>query len=373
MAITIKEVTTKSDIKKFVDFQFELYSSSPNWVPPLHADEMKSLMPEENPAFDFCDAKFWLAYNNNKVVGRIGGIINKKHNEKMGVSMARFSRMEFIDDHEVSAALINKVIEWAKEKKMTGIHGPLGFTNLDHQAVLIEGFDFLPSVASEFHMSYYMHHFDTLGLEKEIDWLEFRLTIEDQVPPKAVQMAELIKKRYGFSVKTYKSVKELMPFAPDMFKVLNNAFSELFSVIPFDDKMSQFYIKKYIPMLNPKFVKVVFDKDNQLIGFVIGVPSLSKAMQKAKGKLFPFGFLHIMRALKRPKVVDLFLTAVEPHYQNMGLTAVIFCDLYQTCIDNGVNYFETTGMIESNQKAIQNWKYFQHIQHKRKRCYIKML
>jgi len=338
----------------------------------MRKDELKSLSPETNPAFDFCSAQFWLVLKNDKVVGRVGGIINRRYIEKTGRKLARITRMEFVDDMDVSGALLNTVEQWAREYGMHGVHGPLGFTNLDHQAVLVEGFDYLPSVASEYHHAYYLQHFEQHGYAKEIDWLEFRLTIEKTPPEKEAKMAEMIKKRYGFEVRTFRRIKELMPYAPQLFNVLNHAFSELFGVVSFDDKMSQFYIKKYITFLNPRFVKVVFDKEKELVGFVIGVPSLSRAMQKAKGRLFPFGLFHILKALKNPTEIDLFLTAVEPKYQNQGLTAVLFIDLYQTCIDSGVQYFETTGMLEDNHKAIQNWKYFNHIQHKRKRCFIKM-
>ncbi|MDD5571529.1 MAG: N-acetyltransferase [Bacteroidales bacterium] len=373
MSVEIKEVITRKDIRQFVDFQFELYKDSEYWVPPLKADEVKSLLPGHNPAFGFCKSKFWLAYKDNKCVGRIGGIINEKYIEKINEKIARFSRIEFVDDFEVSAKLLETAEKWAKEQGMTAIHGPLGFTNLDHQAILIEGFDYLPSVASEYHFPYYKEHLEKAGYEKEIDWIEFRLTMPKEIPEKAIKLCETIKKRYNLTAKSFLSTKDLLIYASDMFELLNKAFAELFSVVAFDEKMVQYYKKKYMKMLNPKFVKIVFDADYKVVGFIIGVPSLSKAMQKAKGKLFPFGIFYIMKALKNPKEIDLFLTAVDPQLQGMGLPSILISEQMQTILENGITHVETTGMIETNQKAIQHWKNYEHVQHKRKRCFKKSI
>ena len=371
MSITIKEVQSKQDIKQFIDIQFDIYKGNKFWVPALKKGEMESLMPEKNPAFEFCNAKFWLAFKDGKCVGRIGAIINKKEIEKTGVKLGRITRLEFINDYEVSSKLLETAEKWIKEQGMIGVHGPLGFTNLDHSAILVEGFEHLPSIASEYHLPYYKEHLEKLNYEKEIDWVEFRLTIPE-IPEKALKLADTIKKRYNLTVKTFPSTKDIMPYANDMFDLLNKAFGELFAVVEFDEKMADFYIKKYIPMLNPKFVKLVFDIDKKLVGFIIGVPSLSEAMQKANGKLFPFGIFHLMKALKHPKVADLFLTAVEPQLQGMGLPAILITELQKSFIDNGVAHVETTGIIETNQKAITTWKNYEHIQHKRKRCFKKL-
>lgn len=373
MSITIRQVISKGDIKKFVQFPFDLYKDNAYWVPPIKNDEIKSITPTENPAFNYNKAAFWMVEKDHKVVGRIGAIISPASNEKNNELLCRFTRIEFIDDTEVSKALIDTAIAYAKENGMTGIHGPLGFTNLDHQGMLIEGFEKLPSIASEYHMPYYQKHIEALGFEKEMDWVEFRIKIFKEIPEKAVKLNELIKKRYDLNVIHFETSKELKPYGYKAFHLLNNAFSDLFSFVKMPDDLLEFYINKYIEVLNPKFVKVIEDKDNNVIGFIISLPSLSEAMQKAKGSLMPFGWTYIMKALKHPKVVDLMLTAIHPDWQAQGVSAILITELQKVMIAHGVEYVETTGMIETNDKAINHWKNYEHEQHKRKRCYIKTI
>lgn len=371
MAVTIKEAVSKSDLKAFVNFQFKLYKGDEFWVPPLKSSELKSLLPEVNPSFEFCDAKFWLAYKDGKVVGRIGGIINHRYIEKTGEKLARFSRLEFIDDREVVAELLAVAEKWARDNGMDGIDGPLGFTNLDHQAMLIEGHDYLPSIASEYHKAYYKEHMEALGYDKEMDWIEFRIKVPEEIHPKAQRVADIIQKRGGFTVRSFEKTSELKQFGHELFRLLDTAFKDLFSFVPFNERMIDFYVEKYLPLLNPKFVKVIFDKENAIAGFIISLPSLSKAMQKAKGSLYPFGFVHILKAFKNPDTLDLMLTGVDPKYQSLGLPAFLIVELQKTAHAAGITDVETTGMIETNQKAIGMWKEFDHIQHKRKRCFIK--
>jgi hypothetical protein len=372
MSIIIKPCTTAADFKAFVQFPFDLYKGNKFWVPPMKKDELNSLQPATNPAFANCDAQFWIATDKGKTVGRVGAIINKLHNESTGEELCRVSRIEFIDDKNVSAALLSTAEQWAKEKGMKGIHGPLGFTNLDHQAIMIEGFEHLPSIASEYHLPYYLSHFDAAGYEKEMDWLEFRLKQEKQLPEKALKLNDMIRKRYSLNVVHFSTRGELKAYAHKIFELLNVAFGELFGFVKMDDTLANFYINKYFSILNPKFVKVIEDKDANVIGFIISLPSLSEAMQKANGKLLPFGWWHIMQALKKPKVVDLLLTGIHPSWQAQGVSALLITELSKVLIEHGVEYVETTGMLETNEKAINNWKTFDHIQHKRKRCFRKM-
>jgi GNAT superfamily N-acetyltransferase len=372
MDVVIREVNTPADRKQFVNLPFELYRGNTCWVPPMKADEIKSIDPEGNPAYGFCEANFWLAYLDNRCVGRIGAIINSKHNEKTGKPAGRISRPEFIDDVAVSLALFETAESWLREKGMLLAEGPLGFTNLDTQGLLIEGFDHLQSVASVYHLPYYKDHFDRLGYAKEIDWVEFRLTIEE-IPEKAGRLAEMIQKRYQLKVLSFTKKKDLKPHAPRVFKLLNHAFEELFSVVAFDDVMIDYYSSKYFNFLNPEFVKLIETKDGELAGFIIGVPSLSKALQKAGGNMFPFGFLHLLRALKHPAEMDIFLTGVDPKLQGMGIPALLINELQKTILAHNIRFVETTGIFENNQKAIQHWKNYKHIQHKRRRCYTKAL
>jgi N-acetylglutamate synthase-like GNAT family acetyltransferase len=373
MSITIRPIHTKADIKKFVQFPFDLYKNNRYWVPPIKDDEVKSLMPETNPAMKYCKTSFWLAEDNGKVVGRVGAIINPAANEKFNEKMCRITRLEFIDNPAVSALLLKTAEQWALDQGMDGVHGPLGFTNLDHQAMLIEGFDQLPSIASEYHMDYYKKHMEAQGYEKEMDWVEFKLKVLEAIPEKAVKLNELIKKRYNLTVRSFSNKDELKTVALQVFHLLNTAFDELFSFVQMPDDVLQFYIGKYIEVLNPKFVKVVEDPDKNIIGFIVSLPSLSEAMPKAKGKLFPFGFVHIMKALKKPKVADLLLTGIHPDWQAQGVSALLITELQQIMIEHGVEWVETTGMIETNEKAINHWKNYEHVQHKRKRCFRKML
>lgn len=372
MSLTIRKVSTAADIKQFVNFPFEIYKNNNYWVPPIKMDEMRSLDPNKNPSFKYTTSQFWIAEKNGKVVGRIGAIIHPKANELNQEKMCRLTRFESINDLAVAQALFQTAENFAKEHGMEGCHGPLGFSNLDHQAVLVEGFEELPSVASEYHMPYYQTLFEQCGYEKEMDWVEFRLKVLEQIPEKALRVNNIIKQKYNLSVKSFESTAEMKPYSLKIFHLLNSAFSELFSFVPMADDVLKFYIDKYITILNPKFVKVVEDKDSNVIGFIISLPSLSEAMQKANGKVFPFGWYHIKKALKSPKVADLLLTGVHPDWQSSGVIALLITELQQVFIDHKVEYIETTGMIETNEKAISMWKNYDHVQHKRKRCYRKM-
>ncbi len=367
--VEIKEVITKRDRKEFVDFQFELYKGNEYWVPPMKTDEIKQLSPETNLAFESCEAKFWTAWMDGKCVGRIGAIINEEYNKKSGKKYGRFTRFEVIDDNEATKKLFDRAEEWMKQKGMIGIHGPLGFNNLDNQGLLIEGFDYLPSIASVMHWPYMQKLIEDQGFEKENDWVEFRLKV-GEIPEKATRLVEIIKKRNNLEVIHFKEKSEMKLYLKDVFHLLNRAFDELPYVTPFSDKLIESATKKYMDVLQPKYITVI-KKDGKMIAFIVGLPSLSKAMQKANGKLFPFGFMHIMKAFKSPEVMDLLLTGVDPHYQKMGLPAILISELQGSMIENGAKYVETTGMFETNLKGATTWKNYDHIQHKRRRCFVK--
>lgn len=372
MDIEVRKLSSSSDYKNFINFQFSLYKNDKMWVPPIKDDEINSIKAKYNPSFKFCDADFWIAIIDNEVVGRIGAIINHKYNEERGEKMGRFSRFECIDNKEVAKELLTTAEEWVKSKGMNGIYGPLGFNNLDHQGMLIEGFDYLPSIASEYHKPYYKSLVEELGYEKEIDWLEYRLTLGERAQNKAIRGSELIKKRYGIKVIHFNNTDELKPYINNVFEILNNSFNVLPFVSKFDESLSDFYAKKYLQILNPKFVKMV-EKDDELIGFIVGLPSLSEAMQKANGKLFPLGIIHIMKALKGKGIdtMDQMLTGVKTEFQSTGAAVILQAELQNAMIEHGLKYIETTGMFETNEKAIGNWKNYEHIQHKRKRCFVK--
>jgi hypothetical protein len=371
MTVVIKEVKTKQDIKKFVDLQFELYKNNRFWVPPVKAAEIKSLT-SDNPALDFCQARFFIAFRNEQCVGRIGAIINHSYNEKVNQKFGRINRIEFIDDKEVSEKLFATAVDWFRAEGMEFVHGPLGFTNLDTQGLLIDGFDYIQSIASVYHLPYYKDHFEKFGFEKENDWIEFRLTLTEEPLNKARRGAEIVKKRFGVKVLDFNSRTELKPYAEKMFVILNDAFKLLPYVSPLNEKMIKLYSDKYFNILNPRFVKIVV-KDDKPIGFFVGMPSLSVAMQKTKGKLYPFGFMHVLKALKKPEVIDMLLTGVLQEFQSAGIAVVLISALQDEMMKAGITQLETTGIFESNQNVITNWKNYEHIQHKRRRCFVKKI
>ena len=370
MSFDIQEVKSNSDRESFVNFQFEIYKENSYWVPPVKKDEIKSLMSDKNPAFDFCDAQFWLLKKDGNIVGRIGAIVNKLYNEKVNDKFGRITKIEFINDKETVDILFKTALDWLKSKGMKKVHGPLGFTNLDTQGLLIEGFDFLPSIASVYHLPYYQEHFDRLDFKKENDWLEFRLTLTDAPVTKASRGAALIKRRFGYDVIQFTKKSEMQKYSIEIFEILNNAFQNLPYVNKFNSKMIELYSKKYFQVLDPRFVRVV-KKDDQIVGFVVGLPSMSRAMQKAKGKLFPFGIFHLLKALKHPKEIDLLLTGVLEEHQNNGVAVILFAELQTEMLKSDIKIMETTGIFESNQNVIANWKNYENIQHKRRRCYVK--
>lgn len=371
--IEILPVLQKKEKKEYVNLPFSIYRSNPYWIPPIKTDEYKIFDRSTNPALKFCEAAHWIAVKDGKTVGRISAIINRAYNEKMGQPYGRFSRFECINDKEVAHALLLTAENWLRDRGMKYVHGPLGFTNLDLQGLLIEGYDQLPSIASVYHLPYYKDLIEAAGYQKEIDWVEFRLDVDPIIPEKVTRLVELVKERFGLRVIHFNSHKEMKLYAAKVFSLLNKAFDELPYVVPFDEETAHFYIKKYFSILNPRFVKVIVDKNDDIRGFIIGLPSLSEAMQKARGRLLPFGIFHIMRALKHPQVIDLLLTAVEPELQRQGVPSLLMYELHKVAIEYGVKYVETTGIFETNQKAIQTWKNYSHIQHKRRRCYVKNL
>ncbi|HET8809071.1 MAG TPA: GTP cyclohydrolase [Flavobacteriaceae bacterium] len=376
MKIEIKEAKTKKELKAFVLLPFSIYKNNANWAPPIIKDELKILDPQLNPTFDHCESKFWIALKEGKCVGRIGALVHTDHNRKTNQKMARFTRFECSNDQKVADNLLRTAENWAHKKGMKKIHGPLGFNNLDSQGVLVEGFDHLQSIASIYHLPYYKTLIEQNGYEKEVDWVEYRLTIGEKAVNKAKRGASLIKKRYDLEVVHFNKMEELLPYSDRIFDILGDAFSDLPFVTPFNQKTKHFYRDKYIRFLNPGFVKMVkFKKSDDPIGFIIGMPSLSKAMKKAKGKFLPFGWYHILKAqqAKNGDTMDQVLTGVLKEHQATGAGVILMAEIQAMMVKKGLKYIETTGIFETNVNAISNWKNYEHIQHKRKRSYVKQL
>ncbi|MDN5354060.1 MAG: hypothetical protein PWQ09_816 [Candidatus Cloacimonadota bacterium] len=373
MNIIIKEVQNKKDLKKFISLPYKLYKGNQFWIPPLRNDEFDLLDKEKNPAFTFCNVKLWLALKNEKVVGRIAGIINPRYIEKWQNKYARFGWIDFIDDEEVSKALLETVENWGRENGMEAIHGPLGFTDLDPEGMLIEGFEELGTIATIYNYPYYSQHLEKYGYTKDIDWIEFEVKMPEKVPEKIERIANIVKKKYKLTALKTKSSKDLKPYGKEFFKVLNSAFEPLYGVVPLTETQVEKYIKHYLEFIPHKFISLILDESGKIAAFGITMPSLSKAFQKAYGKLLPFGFLHILKALKHNDLVDLYLIAVRPDLQGKGVNSLLFKELIQTYIDNKIEKAETNIELETNIKVQAQWELFEHRQHKRRRCFIKHL
>ncbi len=373
MNIIIKEVKNKKELKKFVNFPYELYKDNKYWIPQLKRDEINLFRKEKNPAFDFCEVKLWLAYKNKNVVGRVAAIINNRFIEKWKDKYCRFGWIDFIDDENVSKALLATVENWAKEMGMEAVHGPLGFTDLDPEGMLIEGFNELGTIATIYNYPYYPKHLEKLGYSKDIDWVEYEIKVPQKVPEKIERIAKIVQKRNNLRVLRAKKIKELKPYMEEIFEVLNEAYKDLYGFVPLSKKQIQAYIKQYVSFANPKFISVILDANDKVAAFGITFPSLSKAFQKAKGKLFPFGFIHILKALKKTETIDLYLVAVRPDLQGKGVNSLIFNELIKIFINNKFIKAESNPELESNSKVQSQWKFFDRRQHKRRRCFIKKL
>jgi len=373
MSVIIKEVSDKKELKQFVKFSIDLYKNNPYYVPELISDEMETLDKTKNPAFEVCDAVYYLAYKDGKVVGRIAGMINHPSNKTWNQKHARFGFVDFIDDPEVVDALFSAVEKWAKKQGMEALHGPLGFTDMDNEGMLIEGFDQLGTMATIYNYPYYPGHMERMGYEKDQDWHEFKIYIPEAVPDKHLRIGEIVKRKYGLKIMKFKSKKEVMPYARRIFETLNIAFGPLYGFAPLTEKQIDYYVDKYIPMLRYEMVTlIVREEDDAVVGFGISLPNLSKALQKAKGHMFPFGWYHLLKALKsKPKVIDLYLAGVLPEYQGKGVNALLFNDLIPVYQDLGVTYAESNPELETNNAVQAQWDYFQQEHHKTRRAFIK--
>ncbi len=344
-------------------------------MPPLISDDVNTLRPETNPAWDFCEAQSFMAFRNGEPVGTITAIINRASNEKTGKRQMRFGWVEFIDDKEVVDELFAAAEAWGRERGMTEIVGPMGFTDLDHEGMLIEGFDELGTMATIYNHPYYPVHMERMGYTKEVDWVEFRITVPDAIPEKHARIADIISRKYGLSVKRFSSKKKLKEeYGYAIFALVNEAFANLYGVVPLTKKLIDHYIDVYLGILRLDDISLVVDEKGELIAFGIAMPSLSKALQQSHGRLFPFGWYPLLKAIRgNSDVVDLLLVAVKPEYQSKGVNAVIFADLIPRFKASGYKYAESNVELEDNSNVQKQWEYFEHRQHRRRRAFIKQL
>lgn len=373
MAVEIKKVTTKAELKKFIRFNYEFYKDNPYSVPDLYDDMLNTFSPQKNAAFEFCEADYFLALRDGKIVGRVAAIINRRANDTWNKHTVRFGWIDFIDDIEVSSALINTVKEWGRERGMTEIEGPLGFTDMDAEGMLIEGFDQLSTMATIYNYPYYPQHMERLGMEKSADWVEMKIYVPDHIPEKHQRISQIIARKYNLHTRKIKSKKEIREtgIAHDIFRLINDAYTPLFGYSRMTERQIDQYVKMYVPVLDLRMVSIVENEQNEIVAVGISMASLSRALQKAKGRLLPFGWFHLLKALmwKRPKVLDLLLVAVRPDYQGKGVNALLFTDLIPVYKELGFEYAESNPELEMNEKVQNQWQYFKTEQHKRRRCF----
>ncbi len=372
MSITIREVHTLRDLKHFVRFPHALYAGNPYWVPPLEFDEINTLRKDKNPAFDDCEAAYWLAYRDGRIVGRIAGIISHRFIELWGEKHARFGWFDFVDDMDVSHALLETAETWARDKGMTALHGPLGFTDMDKEGMLVEGFDELGTLATIYNHPYYPRHMERHGYVKDADWIEFEVKVPATIPEKAERIAAIVREKRNVRVLEAKSSKDFLPYAHELFDVLNDSFAKLYGFVKLSRRQIDLYIKQYFGFIDPDFVKILLDSDGHVAGFVIAMPSLARALQKAKGRLFPFGLLHVLKAVKgRNDRLDLYLGAIRPDLQGKGLDALLMTEMAKSSHARGLVLAETNVELETNTAVQGFWRYFESRQHKRRRCFIR--
>lgn len=375
MAVEIRTIQEKDELKKFVEFGNSLYRDNPYHVPVLIKDELATLDKDINPAFEFCEAVYFLAYRKGRIVGRIAGIINHRANETWNQQNARFGFVDFINDNEVVDALFGAVEEWARSKGMEMIQGPMGFTDMDKEGMLVEGFDQLGTMITIFNYAYYPKQVERLGFFKDTDWKEYQIAIPKEIPEKHLRIAEIVRTKYGLKVLSFKSAKEIIPYGTAIFETINKCYANLYGYSELSPRQIEYYTKMYVPMLRPDFISLIArEKDEKIVGIAIAFPNLSKALKKANGKLFPFGFLHLLAALRgRPKVVDLYLMGVLPEYRNRGVNTLFFNQLIPALQKQGAVYAESNPELETNIAVQMQWDYFDRRHHKRRRAYIKRL
>ncbi len=380
-SVRIEKVTDKKGLKTFIEYHHELYEGNEFDAPNLYCDNFATLSKDKNAAFDFCEAEYFIAYKDGKPAGRIAGIINHKANDKWERKSVRFGWVDFIDDLEVSAALFDAVEQWGRGKGMTEIVGPLGFTDLDPEGMLIDGFDQLGTQATIYNYPYYPEHMEKLaGWEKDNDYVEYKLIVPDEVPDKYAKIASMIEKRYNLHVKKLKrgEIFGADGYGQKIFNVINATFGHLYGYSELSQRQIDQYIKMYLPMADLNLITLIEDRsaDNKVVGVGITIPSLTKALQKCrKGRLFPLGWWHVLRALKfhKTEVVDLLLVGVLPEYRSKGANSLLFADLIPWYQRYGFKWGETHVEMETNEKVQSQWQYLESILHKRRRCYVKKI
>ena len=372
--VEIREVITKRDRRIFAAFHAYMYKDVPQAIPDLVSDEYNNFLPSKNPAFDYCRAKQFLAYKDGRCVGRIAGIINDAANAKWETERIRFTRVDFIDDLEVSEALFKAVEDWGRAEGLSQIHGPIGFCDMDQEGMLVEGFDTVGMFITIYNHPYYIKHLESHGFVKDIDWVEYIVKMPEKPIPKINELSKLVLKRYKLKLVEPKSRKEIRPYIPKTFRLLNICYKELYGTVELSHAQIMKYYNQFILLINPEYIKFIEDEEGELVGFGLAVPSMNRAVKKSNGRLFPFGWYRILRApYQKAEVLDLYLVGVIPKMQNKGLTAILLNSMTESARRNNIKYAETGPELETNTQVQALWKHYETKQHKRRRCWVKDL
>ncbi len=371
--VKLREVRSRRDLKEFIKFPYRLYKDNPYWVPPLIFDELNTLSPKKNPSFEYCQARYWLAYEDGQILGRIAAIRNNKFMEKWQLRYLRFGWFDTVNRQDVAAALLGAVEQWAAEQGLEAVHGPLGFTDLDKEGLLVDGFDERGTLPMIYNHAYYPALLEQLGYKKDVDWLQFEIKVPEQIGEKFTRMRDLVLQRNNLNLLHFKRTKDVLAYGQGVFDTLNAAYTDLYGVVELSQKQINSYIKQYLGFVNPDFIKVLTDELDKVVGFAIAMPRLTEALQKSGGRLFPFGFYHLLKALKKPSELVFYLIGIRPDYQNRGINAILLTELYRECMEYGISHVQTCGELEDNSNIITLMKNFETRINKRRRCYIRRL
>ena len=369
--ITIKEVKTKKDLRKFIQFPNQLYKDCPYFSPCLYMDEMNCLNPKKNPASKYCDFKLLLAYKDKKIVGRIFGIINHHANQRYNQKRVCFNRIDMIDDIEVTKALIQAVENWGKENGLVEINGPLGYSDQDKEGLLIKGFDQMNMFITMYSYPYYVDHLKQLGFVEDAFWNEYKIMIPQTVDPRITRIARHVEKKYKLKIVHLKSKREIKNYVIEALHLVNRCYKDLYGYVQIDDNQIRHLAAQYVPLINLDYLQLVETEDHRIIGLGLMIPSPALAAKKIKGRLFPFGFIPFLSALKHSKVLEMLFVAIDPEYQNKGVNSLIIEEAIQNAIQNGIQYAETGPELEDNIAVQSLWKTFDAINHKKRCCFLK--
>ena len=373
--VSIVEVTTRQQLRRFVDFPNQLYKDVPQFVPATYGDDLDDWDRKKNPAFSYCEARCWLALREGEIVGRIGAILSRKSNDKWGTNRLRFTQVDFIDDPEVSGALFETVENWARELGCTAVHGPLGFTDMDREGMLVEGFDRRGCFFTYYNHPYYMQHMAALGYVKDVDWVENLITApqDEKTFARWRKLSDYVKHRQKLHTLQVRTRLDYFPLLKPFFQLVNEAYAPLYGTVDLTPEQIKKYSMKFAPLINPQLTCFVMNEQNELVAFGVSAPSIAEAMKKSRGRLFPTGWVRVLHAFHKNDTIDLLLIAVRPDLQGKGVNAIILSEVMEGCRKMGIRYAETGPMLEENEKVQTQWQNFPLEQHKRRRCWVKEL